>query len=107
MWFCSSLGSPPPIDLSDDEGDDALGWTTVLRSKGGIAKSTSIPNHSEVISIHDSDSDCVVTQIPYCTKIRPDWFKEALKETNIVESQHAHTNRQTSTQLPLPIAIER
>jgi hypothetical protein len=44
---------------------------------------------------------------PYCTKIRPDWFKAARKETNIVESQHAHTNRQTRTQLPLLIAIER
>jgi hypothetical protein len=44
---------------------------------------------------------------PYCTKIRPDWFKLARKETNTVESQHAHTNQQTHTQLSLLIAIEK
>jgi hypothetical protein len=44
---------------------------------------------------------------PHCSKIRRDWFAAARKETNIAESQHARTNQETQTKLPLLIAIER
>jgi hypothetical protein len=44
---------------------------------------------------------------PYCSKIRREWFLAARKETNITESQHARTNRETNIRLPLLIAIER
>jgi hypothetical protein len=98
MQLCSSIGSTPPIDLSDEDSDNASQWKTVSRSKGHAAKSTGVPRNSEVISLHDSDSDSnvIITQIkPHHQKLAQP--ATASTSSRPVVSQKSHKRRYVSS----------